>query len=370
METTTLGRDTFQKHFNAQSYNIDRSTSITNPCPPPRFFQESHRSHTSVSRDCQESNMDSKNILKTLFGTEDAVWTYSDSALEKALELKIHQEKTKQEYYKVEAINKSIELMKLVAVAKVPTNLIPCVFGQPQQASMSPIAGPVLSAPMATNHMSTPESSVQHTPLRSPISPSPRRTPHIRGRTMSNMAELKETPFLRTEVTNDNPSPMSTFKFGAGTSITPQRRTSLAPKHQLSPSRIGAHAISSLSRDSGGIRKNINIQRLRHGSNHQRTLSLPTSVSIPEATSVEFQRLDTKNDVILIPDLTGNTPNTGLLTQKKRKVNSIQGFEFYKPNISTERGEFHLKDKGNNHNNTDNDNIIDDRDDTIEDTSL
>lgn len=292
-------------------------------------------------------------ILKTLFGTEDAEWGYSDEALEKALELKIFQEKTKQEYYRVEAINRSIELMKLVAVAKIPANLIPCVFGQPQQASMTPIEGPVLCAPSVpfTAPQSTPEPNAQHTPLQSPSSPSPRKSPHMRGRTISNMNELRETPFLRTE-RSSTASSMASFKFGAGSAEppaangTPQRRTTLAPKHQLSPSRIGAQAISSLSRDGAGIRKNMSIHRLRHGSNHQRTLSLPTSVSIPEAAPVEFHRSNqNSNGDIFIPDLTGKTPNAELGSQKKRRINSIQEFEFYKPTLSLERGTSPKKEK-------------------------
>lgn len=363
METATINREQFQKSFNEERYNVERSNTITNPCQPPQFFHN-QQAHKSNYPDQRQSVMARNDILKTLFGTEDASWSYSDQALEKALELKMCQEKTKQEYYKVEAISRSIELMKLVAVAKIPTNLIPCVFGQPQQASMTAMSGPVVSAPIVPNQLSTPETSVQCTPLQSPTSPSPRRNLHVRGKTISNMNDLQDTPFLRTERTNDNSSSsMSSYKFGAGSSVTPQRRTTLAPKHQLSPSRIGAHAISSLSRETG-VRKNISIQRLRHGSNHQRTLSLPTSVSIPEMTSVEFHRPSyaTKSS-IYIPDLTGKTPNSALISQKKRKVNSIQGFEFYKPNLSVEREE--ISNPEENHNNQN-----EDGDETIEDITL
>lgn len=348
-----------QLPFAHQPSRAGTASEMTNPCQqelpehPHAFFHKRTNSQ-------QPQTMDSNEILKSLFGTSNASWDRSDETLAKALELRICQEKTKQEYYRVEALNRSIELMKLVAVAKVPVNLIPCVFNQPSQASLGPVDGPVVSfPPNCTPDTSGIALSGTSSPLQSPVSPSPRRVPHVRCRTVSNLADLREQQ--NPQSFNASSQSMSSFKFGSGSSPSfaqQQRRSSLAPKHQLSPSRIGAHAISSLG---SGVRKPntggnlmgsssnnhasgsaISLQRLRHGSSHQRTLSLPASVSIPESQSMQFHSHDgytqrnTGAGSIVIPDLTGRTPNASLI-QKKRKVSNVQGFEYYKPVVSGER---------------------------------
>ncbi|EDO16720.1 hypothetical protein Kpol_1003p25 [Vanderwaltozyma polyspora DSM 70294] len=73
-------------------------------------------------------NDDRKTILDILFGQHVNEWTFSENSLIKALELKQEQERTKQQYYKLEIINKSIELFKMARENGIPPNQISNVF--------------------------------------------------------------------------------------------------------------------------------------------------------------------------------------------------------------------------------------------------
>ncbi|SCU88516.1 LADA_0E10616g1_1 [Lachancea dasiensis] len=69
-----------------------------------------------------------KNIMSSLFGTECSEWPFSDSALTQALMFKTQQEKTKQQFYKLECVNRSIELLKTAMSANVPGHMITHLF--------------------------------------------------------------------------------------------------------------------------------------------------------------------------------------------------------------------------------------------------
>lgn len=275
------------------------SSKDSNPCSmdsQPYLPQSKFRSPSS---DTSSMNQ----IFKSLFGSEVTEWPYSEDTLQRAIHLRISQEKTKQEYYRVERLNRVIELMKLAAIAKVPGHLIPCLFESHDSA-------PTQKNSFHERPMSPPTSSA------SPVSPSPSPSPvkasrykHARGHTISKMTDLRQETDrgffggsreqnrrAEDSQSSTNSNSMRNFRFGLGSaykgsSSSPsqlqRKRTTLPPKHQLSPSRIGAHAISSLH-TRGGRNVSVDLQSLRHGSSHNRTLSLPASVSIPETESVEF----------------------------------------------------------------------------------
>ncbi|KAG7811684.1 hypothetical protein KL921_001950 [Ogataea angusta] len=154
----------------------------------------------------------SVSFMNTLFGCNSDKWPHNEESLVLALQTRIQQERTKQEYYKVEQLNKTLELVKLAAQINVPPELIPVLV-----------------------------------PERSGTLPAPNKA---------------------------DSNPMASFKFGAGSA---QRKTTLNPRHQLSPSKIGAHAVSSLLNG----KQPIDVNDVRRGRHH-RTISLPPEVSIPE----------------------------------------------------------------------------------------
>ncbi|SCU89816.1 LAFA_0E21132g1_1 [Lachancea sp. 'fantastica'] len=68
------------------------------------------------------------NVMVSLFGTECSEWPFSDSSLVQALAFKTQQEKTKQQYYKLECVNRSIELLKTAVNARIPGPMIAQLF--------------------------------------------------------------------------------------------------------------------------------------------------------------------------------------------------------------------------------------------------
>ena len=260
-----------------------------------------HSSSTSTASSSASQYGSPNPVLKVLFGQEVTEWNFSEENLSKALELRMCQERTKQEYYKVERLNRSIELMKLAAMTKVPGDLIPNLFGN--------LIG---TEKGTTTDLKTPFSKSDDLSISANYSPSNSPSPvrnsgdrlhqyHRRSRTISNITEINSSPKYTQK---QAPNSMSSFKFGGNSvgntlidcskediPMTPpnmqRTHTLLRPKHQLSPSRIGAHAIASLSRHPSG-KKTVNINDFRHGSSHQRTLSLPATVSIPETKPLVF----------------------------------------------------------------------------------
>lgn len=281
-------------------------------------------------------------IMKSLFGRDASSWPYSEDAFMKALDLRICQENTKQEYYKVEKLNRVIELMKLATIAKVPGHLIPSLIEVQQSTQNMNSNSSINQSNNNSPYMNfTPPSSTSGSP--SSNSPSPIGKPfngHTRGKTISSVSELKDSTTYKNDydyyssqnssmrqqlnvymqmknnnTNNNNDNVMKNFKFGSGSSSCSsslngikKRRTSLPPKHQLSPSRIGAHAISSLNIHRR--KKSIDASNFTHGARHNRTLSLPSSVTIPESKALNFHthkiysNVQKKSfDEIVIPDL-------------------------------------------------------------------
>ncbi|SCU90977.1 LAMI_0E04280g1_1 [Lachancea mirantina] len=67
-------------------------------------------------------------IMTSFFGENCSQWPFSEESLARALEFKTQQEKTKQHYYKLESINRSIELLKIATRAGVPGPMLHKLF--------------------------------------------------------------------------------------------------------------------------------------------------------------------------------------------------------------------------------------------------
>lgn len=263
----------------------------------------------------KNNDYSSTQLFKTLFGAEISNWPYSESSLDKSLSLRISQENTKQEYYKVEQLNRILDIMKLAAVAKIPGHLIPSLLVNKISKAQT-LASESKSESMFVDQNTLLQTPPQSSGFSPSNSPSPTKTNphrHSKNKTMSSLYELQSNSNTNAQQQHselDNArSPansLKNFKFGIGSSSSTKsfngiqkKRTLLPPKHQLSPSRIGAHAIScsSLNRHSNNPNnKNfINLMNFRHGTNHKRTLSLPATVSIPECEQMSFHKTDDNN---------------------------------------------------------------------------
>lgn len=86
----------------------------------------SSRQQTLKSEDTSTSS-----LLSSLLGASVTAWNYSDDALSQALKLKAEQEKTKQEYYRLETRKKSLKLLSEAIQYNVPPTAIPLLFQSP-----------------------------------------------------------------------------------------------------------------------------------------------------------------------------------------------------------------------------------------------
>ncbi|CAI4050187.1 hypothetical protein SKDZ_14G2790 [Saccharomyces kudriavzevii ZP591] len=219
-----------------------------------------------------------KSLLEIIFGTNISEWTFSENALIKAMDLKIEQEKTKQQYYKLENLNRSIELFKLASTSGLPVNQIHKLFNTDHGAS----------APSPTKpEGKQPDNSIE-------CARSSEQLPRINGNSSSlrplNMNTVSPTPMSRQASPYKFPAPPSANGFQHSTATNAQRRAN-------SPARIGASAVAALNENisikeedvdkliPSGAKSQESPLNKKPVSLHSRNLSLPigkfTNPNIP-----------------------------------------------------------------------------------------
>ncbi|KAF6009489.1 hypothetical protein HII13_003568 [Brettanomyces bruxellensis] len=234
--------------------------------------------------------------LQGIFGPNAAEWNYSEQTLREALEVKRQQEITKQEYYKAENSTRVLELLKVAINSQLSESTIALMFnfmtvkgGVPEtgnyQEELPKREDPFIRKPVATHSKTKSLNTIDLSVIE-------------QANGISQYSSLKNAPPMGCFKTQQKPIRKSkfasAFKFGGSSAhsspphvkipTAPQpRKTLLSPRHQLSPARIGAHAVCSLGADNGSI-KPARVSTLRHGEGHLRSLSLPTNVTIPEST--------------------------------------------------------------------------------------
>lgn len=159
----------------------------------------------------------SKSVLDVIFGNSVTDWNVSEGTLLKSIDFKIEQEKTKQQYYKLEGLNKTIELLKLATNANIPSSQISRLFGD-----LSPGSEESSRQSQSTNETKTIPATEFLSPNRNGTVPS--------------------------SPTNDGVSlraPVS-YRFPANSNGGPPRP--VRTHHRTnSPARIGAHAVANLN---------------------------------------------------------------------------------------------------------------------------
>ncbi|ODV84218.1 hypothetical protein CANARDRAFT_177091 [[Candida] arabinofermentans NRRL YB-2248] len=323
----------FQSVFSLQSQNQSypqshhQGSRSVSSVERPQFEMGSRyingREAVPNSREASKPELNTKeNIpaLQVLLGPEASTWPFSEESLRQALEVRIQQERTKQEFYKAESINRSLELMRLASKTNVPGHLIPLLFNVSEDSVQKlNDQQELLARQKRTSQDATSD-------LRQPIPQMSRpsvlhRTSHERSNTVSRSDDIKK------DLADSRSNPMESYRFGSG-STSPVRKTSLNPRHQLSPYKIGAQAVSSL----GGRYPHISTNNLKHGV-HQRTISLPPQVSIPETESLDFSgRQQDNHNMNLRHRHTSSRTSSQIVipeellsqeTPKKRKTESV-----------------------------------------------
>ncbi|ODV94626.1 hypothetical protein PACTADRAFT_50494 [Pachysolen tannophilus NRRL Y-2460] len=313
-----------------------------------KFIEQSSNSPNKEFENLSASQQES---LQLLLGSSLTSWPFSESSLIRALELKAEQERTKQEYYKVESLSRSIELLKNCLDADIPKSLIPLVFSgqnmtnetiqsivqqneyqlqlQAQAAQQQRMSSPLRRAAQPTSSQQAAQAAQQQQAQFQQTAPI---SIHERSQTISSPRELYQHPAHQqisagrgmggpssgnAPVTSLSTAPFTPipigYRFGGETPsssvasakqnpplsqpapVSPisyarqqqlqqqqqqqQRQALQMRQQQLSPAKMGAHAVSSLS---GHYRSYGAIGR------HERTTSLPPQVSIPESSAVQF----------------------------------------------------------------------------------
>ncbi|EJS41966.1 bop3p [Saccharomyces arboricola H-6] len=293
-----------------------------------------------------------KSLLEIIFGTNVSEWAFSENALMKAMDLKIEQEKTKQQYYKLENLNRSIELFKLASTSGVPISQIHKLFDTDHGAPAPSFTKPEANQ-LRNNGTASARSSEQL----------PRINGSIKSLKSLSMNTVSPTPMSR------QPSP---YKFPASSSANSLSRpaTINVQRRANSPARIGASAVAALNenisiKEEGDIRQTspgIKLQESplnrKPSSLHSRNLSLPigkfTNPNIPSTmTSILSFNRDQQQPPSQPPpqqqqDLHTQNLHTfvkkpGMIQKKHRRARSTSSFGVIDLSIIDEAKEKNLQ---------------------------
>lgn len=190
--------------------------------------------------------------LAVLLGSNVKTWPYSEETLVQALQLRSQQEQTKRQYYKLEQVNQSLELLKTAVNAGIPAPQIPLLFN---------------SETAPTNEAdSTDVRQMIYAKEQSPISSIPDKQPRNYKFPPTNQPAKQQVKPL------------------VGSEMKTHRRTH-------SPARIGAEAVAALNsnmllkeEDSHGSSKASTPQT----NTHKRMQSLPTLKNEPTTGVLNF----------------------------------------------------------------------------------
>lgn len=192
--------------------------------------------------------------LLALLGPNVTAFPYSEQAYIDSIRLRTEQERTKQEFYRLEVASKNLAIMQLAVRAKIPSHMIPmmCVGGSVEDAE------------------SRGNTQKRHTPPS--LGPEPVSTPGSSG----------DARFRSRELDSLNASPVAplNFRFGAGSSS----------RRPLSPAKIGAAAVANLATPITPYRSSLQRRTLPL---HQRHFSMPTESTrsdISRTTSAPVKR--------------------------------------------------------------------------------
>lgn len=244
----------------------------------PQSSSSSKEEPSSRSYKKPEKTLDDPGLL-SLLGANVSSFPFSEAAYVKTIKLKTEQEKTKQDFYKLEIANKNLSILQLAVQAQVPSQLIPsmCVGSDFNQLTETEKqlnkAKPPVTGPPAPGQYTFPPPNLSHKLTNSPII-SPGNNAFIPSHSRSNSKDLYGPDTL-----NANPMPPMQFRFGSGSisSSNSQIPTpTLSNRRPLSPAKVGASAVANLETPitpykSQASKKSVPL--------HQRHFSMPVESS-------------------------------------------------------------------------------------------
>lgn len=168
---------------NSKAENVPRQSIVhsSNPSSTTGLEQQQHsraaKSTSSLyySYHEQSKTMSDDPLVSLLGPNASGVWTHSEDSLITALQLRAEQEKTKQEFYRLEYSKKILEILKEAISYKVPPDKLndfikhmgPAheLLSQPSPASSS-----ASKQQQSADHQHKPSASMTSTPIRNPLS--------------------------------------------------------------------------------------------------------------------------------------------------------------------------------------------------------
>ncbi|RLV96054.1 Protein BOP3 [Spathaspora sp. JA1] len=189
----------------------------------------------------------STNPILSLLGPNISSFPYSEQAFIEAMKLRAEQERTKQDYYRVETANKNLAIVQTALKAQIPTHLIPlmCIGQMPElpeeQAQIMAQNFPQLRQ-QQPQYASYPQQAYpgQKRSLSQTGYPDPVTTP-----TQYNKPQRSSSTsgIIQSDTYNASPIPPMSYRFGSGNSAPASSFT----RRPLSPAKIGAAAVANLA---------------------------------------------------------------------------------------------------------------------------
>ncbi|CCD25827.2 Bop3p NDAI_0G00510 [Naumovozyma dairenensis CBS 421] len=192
----------------------------------------------------------SNSLLETIFGSTVSIENLPQQAILKSLDLKIEQEKTKQQYYKLENIAKSIELFRLATSSGLHSSHIFKLFDN------SAISSPTnhsssLGNPIANDNSNPSNNSLAYVEQEHPNQPSAlaqQRQQQQQQQQQQQMGEPQSYKFPPIIVNNEDENENARYTINSLLSSTKTFPPStFANGRTNSPARIGAHAVAVLN---------------------------------------------------------------------------------------------------------------------------
>lgn len=207
----------------------------------------------------------SANGLLSLLGPNVTTFPYSEQAYVETIKLRAEQERTKQDYYKLEIASKNLSILQTALRAQIPAGMIPgmCVGGveplvQQQQQQL-------IQQEQQTQLAQQAQPQFQYQPL------------HLQLSLMDIRRNLGQPDAL-----SASPIPPVQYRFGRGNSVTDTNRN-----RPLSPAKIGAQAVANLATPSTPYRTTKQRQ------SHQRHYSMPVeSLGRSPGKTVDLNRIN------------------------------------------------------------------------------
>ncbi|KAG7663932.1 uncharacterized protein J8A68_002559 [[Candida] subhashii] len=343
-------------------------SSLAQQPPPPQ--QQPHpmsisSSSGSSTNPLQPSTIETSPGLLALLGPNITSFPYSEKAFIEALKLRTEQERTKQDYYRVETANKNMTILQTALRAQIPPHLIPgmCVGAipelteeqtkamsqaipnwdtRPPQPQQQPFPQqqpypqqPIVAYPQPQQLTSEQQMQYLQQQQRQVIlqqqsqqqqqqprpNPPPQGYPESGGQPQFQKSHRPSTSSSRitSDTMNANPIPPMSYRFGAGTNIN---------KRPLSPAKIGAAAVANLATPTVPYRGSFSTGRRAPMRGHQRHYSMPAESpgsSISTSSNVRATRSSNRRSSQSSIDLSAiESTEAAYASGKRASVGTLQ----------------------------------------------